>query len=80
MRFILLTISALSLFAVSAFGQTPQIDGFSETEAKSLFEASGYSNVHALHKGSFGVWHATAAKNGKSLNLGLDVLGHVGIE
>ena len=80
MRFMLSTISVLSLMAGSAFGQTPQTDGFTEIEAKSLFEAGGFSNVHGLHRSSFGVWHATAAKNGKSLDLSLDVLGHVGIE
>jgi hypothetical protein len=79
MRVILLTISVLGLLAGSAFGQAPQTEHFTEIEAKSLFEASGYSNVRGLHK-AFGAWHATATKNGKSLNLGLDVQGHVGIE
>jgi hypothetical protein len=79
MRVILLTISVLGLLAGSAFGQAPQTEHFTEIEAKSLFEASGYSNVRGLHK-AFGAWHATATKNGKSLNLGLDVQGHDGIE
>jgi hypothetical protein len=80
MRDILLTISILGLIAGSAFGQAPQTDHFTETEAKSRFEASGYSNVHGLYQSSFGAWHARATKNGQSLNLGLDVQGHVGIE
>jgi hypothetical protein len=79
MRVVLLTISVLALIAGSAVGQPPQADHFNEIEAKSLFEASGYSNVRGLYK-AFGAWHATATKNGKSLNLGLDVEGHVGIE
>jgi hypothetical protein len=73
-------IWTLSLIAGSAFGQTLQGIGFTEIEAKSRFEASGYSNVHGLHQSSVGTWHATATKNGKSLNLGLDLQGHVGIE
>jgi hypothetical protein len=79
MRVILSTISVLGLIAGSAFGQAPQTDHFTEIEAKSLFEANGYSNVDRLHK-AFGAWHATATKNGKSFNLGLDVQGRVGIE
>jgi hypothetical protein len=78
-RVLVFTISVFGLFAGSAFGQSPPTDHFTEIEAKSLFEASGYSNVHGLHK-AFGYWHATATKNGKSLNLGLDVQGRVGIE
>jgi hypothetical protein len=78
MRLTLLTMSILGLIAGSALGQPPT-DRLTEIEAKSLFEASGYSNVHGLHK-AFGYWHATATKNGKSLNLGLDVQGLVGIE
>jgi hypothetical protein len=80
MRVLLLTMSVVVLIAGCAFAQAPEMDhSFTEIEAKSLFEASGYSNVRGLHK-AFGYWHATATKNGKSLNLGLDVQGHVGIE
>jgi hypothetical protein len=80
MRVMLLTIALLVLIADLAFAQSPAMDhSFTEIEAKSLFEANGYSDVRGLHK-AFGYWHATATKNGKSLNLGLDVQGHVGIE
>jgi hypothetical protein len=72
-----LTVSVLGLLAGSAFGQAPR--SFTEIEAKSLFEASGYSNVDELHK-AYGAWHAKATKNGKPLNLGLDAQGRVGIE
>jgi hypothetical protein len=80
MRIILSTIPILGLITASAFGQAPQTGDFTEIEAKSRFEASGYSNVHGLYKSSLGAWHATATKNGQSLNLGLDVQGRVGIE
>jgi hypothetical protein len=79
MRVLLATIPILGLIVGSAFAQSPPTDHLTEIEAKSLFEASGYSNVHGLHK-AFGYWHATGTKNGKPLNLGLDVQGRVGIE
>jgi hypothetical protein len=80
MRVLLLTMSGIVLMAGPVFAQAPGTDhSFTEIEAKSLFEANGYSNVRGLHK-AFGNWHATATKNGRSLNLGLDVQGHVGIE
>jgi hypothetical protein len=76
-RVLVVTVSVFGLLAGSAFGQAPR--RFTEIEAKSLFEASGYSNVDGLHR-AFGAWHATATKNGKSFNLGLDAQGRVGIE
>jgi hypothetical protein len=54
--------------------------GFTEVDAKSRFEARGYSNVRGLHKDAFGIWHATATRNGKTFKLSLDVAGNVGIE
>jgi putative membrane protein len=51
-----------------------------EREAKSRFEGRGYSNIHGLHKDTFGIWHGTATRNGKTFKLSLDVDGNVGIE
>ena len=51
-----------------------------EREAKSRFEGRGYSSVHGLHKDTFGIWHGTATRNGKTFKLSLDVDGNVGIE
>jgi hypothetical protein len=76
-RVLVFPVSVLGLLAGSAFGQAPR--SFTEIEAKALFEARGYSNVDGLHQ-AFGAWHAKATKNGKSLNLGLDAQGRVGIE
>jgi hypothetical protein len=53
---------------------------FTEGDAKSRFEARGYSNVHGLHKDAYGIWHGTATRNGKTFKLSLDVEGNVGIE
>jgi|ERR1700760_16067 hypothetical protein len=54
--------------------------GLTEGDAKSRFEARGYSNVGGLHRDTFGIWHGTATRNGKTFKLSLDVEGHVGIE
>jgi hypothetical protein len=54
--------------------------GFTEVDAKSRFEARGYSNVHGLHKDAFGIWRGTGTRNGKTFKLSLDVEGNVGIE
>jgi hypothetical protein len=54
--------------------------GFTENDAKSRFEARGYSNVRGLHRDAFGFWRGTATRNGKTFRLSLDVDGNVGIE
>jgi hypothetical protein len=92
----LVAIWVLSLVATSAFAQATQspptlpsaplsrsigpATRYTEGDAKSLFEARGYSNVHGLHSDAFGIWHGTATRNGKTFNLSLDVEGKVGIE
>jgi hypothetical protein len=92
----LMAIWLLSLVATSALAQTTQspttdppiplsrsigpAKGYSEADAKSRFEARGYSNVHGLHRDAFGIWHGTATRNGKTLKLSLDFEGTVGIE
>jgi hypothetical protein len=86
----------LSLVATSAFAQATQspptvpsaplsrsigpATSYTESDAKSLFEARGYSNVHGLHRDAFGIWHGTAMRNGSTFKLSLDVEGKVGIE
>jgi hypothetical protein len=55
-------------------------NGFTEGDAKSRFEARGYSNVSGLREDAFGIWHGTATRNGKTFKLSLDVEGKVGIE
>jgi hypothetical protein len=54
--------------------------GITEGDAKSRFEARGYSNVGDLHKDAFGIWRATGTRNGKTFTLSLDIEGNVGIE
>jgi hypothetical protein len=55
-------------------------NGLTEADAKARFEARGYSNVRGLHRDAFGIWHATATKSSKTVQVGLDFAGEVGIE
>jgi hypothetical protein len=58
----------------------PGAKGFTEVEAKLRFEGKGYSNIQGLHKDTFGIWHANARKDGRSVNVSLDIQGTVGIQ
>jgi hypothetical protein len=93
---LIVAIWILSLVASSALAQTARSSprdpsaplsrsiapatSFTEGDAKSRFEARGYSNVRELHKDAFGIWRGTATRNGKTFKLSLDVEGNVGIE
>ena len=48
-----------------------------ETQAKSQIESEGYTNVSALKKDAKGMWNGMAMKNGKSVQVSLDLEGHV---
>jgi hypothetical protein len=52
-------------------------NSFTEGEARSRIEASGYTNVTGLQKDSQSIWRGTAMKDGKSVNVSLDFQGHV---
>jgi hypothetical protein len=52
-------------------------NSFTEGQAKSHIESSGYSNVSDLKKDESGVWRAKAMKGGKSVNVSLDFQGNV---
>jgi hypothetical protein len=52
-------------------------NSFTEGQAKSRVEASGYTNVSALKKDDQGVWRGTAMKNGASTNVSVDFQGNV---
>ena len=52
-------------------------NAFTETQAKSRIEANGYTNVSALRKDEKGMWHGTAMKDGRSVQVSLDVQGKV---
>jgi Peptidase propeptide and YPEB domain len=52
-------------------------NSFTEGQAKSRIEASGYSNVSNLKKDDNGVWRGTAMKDGQPVNVSLDFQGNV---
>ena len=73
----LLTLIAALAVSTSAFAQTPAVkspnannpaapvagaNSFTEGQAKSKIEASGYTNVSGLKKDDNGVWTGTATK------------------
>ena len=54
-------------------------NSFTEGQAKALIESRGYGNVTALAKDANGLWHGSAMKDGKPVNVTLDYQGNVTI-
>jgi hypothetical protein len=52
-------------------------NSFTEGQAKSRIESSGYGNVTNLNKDDNGVWRGKAQKDGKSVDVSLDFQGNV---
>jgi hypothetical protein len=52
-------------------------NSFTEGQAKSRIESSGYGNVTELRKDDQGVWRGKATKDGRSMNVSLDFQGNV---
>src|ERR1700733_5916182 len=52
-------------------------NSFTEGQAKSRIESSGYSNVLGLKKDDQGVWRGRAQKDGKSVDVSLDFQGNI---
>ncbi len=52
-------------------------NSFTEGQARHHMENSGYTNVTALSKDENGVWHGSAMKGGKTMNVSLDFKGNV---
>jgi hypothetical protein len=50
---------------------------FTADQAKSRIEANGYSNVSGLQKDAKGIWRGKAVKDGKPVNVILDLQGSV---
>jgi len=63
-----------------AKGTVPPVAGansFTEGEARSRLEGSGYINVTGLRKDDNSVWHGRAMKGGNSVNVALDYQGTI---
>ena len=52
-------------------------NSFTEGEAKSRIEKSGFTNVSKLAKDDNGVWRGRAMKDGKQVDVSLDFEGNV---
>jgi hypothetical protein len=52
-------------------------NSFTEGQAKSRIEASGFADVSGLQKDDTGVWRGTAKKDGKTVDVALDFQGNV---
>jgi putative membrane protein len=56
---------------------TPGRNSFTEGQAKSRIEASGFENVTGLKKGDDGIWTGQATKDGRQVTVQLDYQGDV---
>jgi putative membrane protein len=89
---LLTLITALAISSSAAIAQTPAVkspsannpaapvpgaNSFTEGQAKSKIEASGFTNVSALKKDENGIWTGSATKGGKKVNVKLDFQGNV---
>ena len=89
---LLTLIAALAISSTAAIAQTPAVkspsannpaapvpgaNSFTEGQAKSKIEASGFTNVSALKKDDNGVWTGSATKGGQKVNVKLDFQGNV---
>jgi hypothetical protein len=52
-------------------------NSFTEGEAKSRIEKSGFSNISGLAKDDNGVWRGKAMKDGRQVDVSLDYQGNV---
>jgi len=52
-------------------------NSFTEGQAKSRIESTGFGNVSELRKDDQGVWRGKAVKDGKSVTVSLDFQGNV---
>ena len=85
-------VAALAISTTAALAQTPAVkspnttnpaapvpgaNSFTEGQAKSKIEASGYTQVSDLKKDPNGVWTGTAMKGGSKVTVKVDFQGNV---
>ena len=89
---LLTLVAALAISTTTALAQTPAVkspsannpaapvpgaNSFTEGQAKSKIESSGYTQVSGLKKDDNGVWTGSAMKGGQKVNVKLDFQGNV---
>jgi len=85
-------LAVLAISTVTAAAQTPAVkspsatnpaapvpgaNSFTEGQAKSKIESSGYTEVSGLKKDDNGVWTGSAMKSGQKVNVKVDFQGNV---
>ena len=55
-------------------------NSFTEGQAQSRIESAGLTQVTGLRKDDDGIWRATAMHDGKSVAVGFDYKGNIGIQ
>lgn len=55
-------------------------NSFTEAQARSRLEGAGLTSVTDLKKDDQGVWRGKATRDGKSLTVGFDYKGNIGIQ
>jgi len=61
----------------TAAAPVPGKNSFTEGQARSRFEANGYSNVMNLAKDEQSIWHAQATRAGQQVAVMLDYQGNI---
>ena len=89
---LLTLLAALAISTTAALAQTPAVkspsatnpaapvpgaNSFTEGQAQSKIESSGYTQVSGLKKDDNGVWTGSAMKGGQKVNVKLDFQGNV---
>ena len=52
-------------------------NSFTETQARNRLDARGYKDVKGLNIDDQGIWHGSAMKGGKTVNVTLDYQGNI---
>jgi hypothetical protein len=55
-------------------------NSFTEGQARSRMEEAGYTNISDLQKSDQGIWQGKAQKDGRSVTVGLDYKGNIGVQ
>lgn len=71
--------AAAAPVAGSASSGTPMpgANSFTETQARSRLESSGFTAITGLTKDSDGIWRAKATKDGRATDVALDFKGNI---
>lgn len=55
----------------------PGANSFVESQARALLQAKGYTNISPLMNDKTGIWHGSATKDDRQIEVGVDYQGHI---